>query len=299
MLTAAVRDLKRAYPDLAINVETKHPDIWENNPYLDTAVTAYKADKIVYAEYPLINSSNQAPYHFIHGFRMNLAEQLNRPIPAGPFKIDVHLTEDEKNLPIRPQLKNKRYWVLNAGHKLDATVKGWEFQRYQDVVSKMSKMITFVQVGKRDKWNIHPSLKNVFDMTDRTTVRDVLRLIYQSAGVLTNLSFTALASTIGGPSTAIRKHRPCIIVAGGREPAHWQQMPGHFMLHRCGVLDCNADGGCWKYRVTSIPEYPKHNDRICAHPTPTPSGQIVPLCMDMITVDEVCRLLHQIEVSWN
>lgn len=298
MLTSAVRDLKNACPDLGINVETKCPDVWENNPYLDRSITAYKADKLIYAEYDLIHQSNQAPFHFIHGFRMNLAKQLDTVIPAGPFKVDLHFTDEEKETPVRPQLKDKRYWVLNAGHKLDATVKAWEFQRYQEVVDRMKKMITFVQIGKRDKWNVHPSLQNVFDMTDRTTVREVLRLIYHSAGVLTNLSFTALAPTMPGPNTVIRKLRPCVIVAGGREPAHWQQMPGHFYVHRCGILDCNRDGGCWRYRVKPIPEYPKHNSRICAHPTQTPSGQLIPLCMDMISVEEVCRLLHQIETGW-
>ena len=96
MLTSAVRDLKNACPDLGINVETKCPDVWENNPYLDRSITAYKADKLIYAEYDLIRQSNQAPFHFIHGFRMNLAKQLDTVIPAGPFKVDLHFTDEEK-----------------------------------------------------------------------------------------------------------------------------------------------------------------------------------------------------------
>lgn len=299
MLTAAVRDLKAAYPSIKINVETKHPDIWKYNPNIDVTIKPNNAERYVYANYNLINNSNQAPFHFIHGYRMDLARQLQMPIPCGPFKVDVHFSEEEKNDYMIPELRGKRYWVLNAGYKFDYTLKAWEMARYQEVVNRLKDRITFVQIGKRDpNWSYHPKLENVVDLTDKTTLRDVLRIIYHSSGVLTGVSFTSLAATMEGPPDVIRLLRPAVVIGAGREPAHWQQMPGHFYLHRCGIFDCNEHGGCWNSRIDPLREAPEKNGRICPHPVVTPSGQRIPLCMDMITVDEVVNLINQIEDAW-
>jgi hypothetical protein len=48
------------------------------------------------------------------------------------------------------------------------------------------------------------------------------------------------------------KNRPCVVVAGGREPPHWEAYPHHQFLHRAGSLLCCDDGGCWKSRVRPL-----------------------------------------------
>ena len=34
--------------------------------------------------------------------------------------------------------------------------------------------------------------------------------------------------------------RPCVVVAGGREPAHWEAYPDHQFIHNNGALRCCA-----------------------------------------------------------
>ena len=48
------------------------------------------------------------------------------------------------------------------------------------------------------------------------------------------------------------KNRPCVVLAGGREPAQWEAYPHHQYLHTNGALLCCDQGGCWKSRVVPL-----------------------------------------------
>src|SRR6202795_1397626 len=67
MLTAAVRDLHACYPNQFLtDTRTPCPALWENNPYI-TPLDENAADvEVIDCEYPLINQSNELPYHFVH-----------------------------------------------------------------------------------------------------------------------------------------------------------------------------------------------------------------------------------------
>ena len=47
-------------------------------------------------------------------------------------------------------------------------------------------------------------------------------------------------------------NRPCVVIAGGREPIHWEAYPAHRFLYNGGGLPCCLMGGCWKSRCTLI-----------------------------------------------
>ena len=85
MLTAAVRDLHRTYRgEFETDVRTPCPDLWENNPYLTPFSEEDPEVEPIDCQYPLIHRSNEAPYHFIHGFIEHLNERLGVGIrPAG------------------------------------------------------------------------------------------------------------------------------------------------------------------------------------------------------------------------
>ena len=69
MLTAAVRDLHLAYPGrFQTDVRTPCPALWEHNPWITPMPDDEPGVRLVECHYPLIHRSNQAPYHFIHGF---------------------------------------------------------------------------------------------------------------------------------------------------------------------------------------------------------------------------------------
>src|SRR5438046_10217921 len=48
------------------------------------------------------------------------------------------------------------------------------------------------------------------------------------------------------------RRRPCVVLAGGREPAHWEAYPDHQFIHTNGALPCCASGGCWEDRTVPL-----------------------------------------------
>ncbi len=293
MLTAAVRDLKKAYPELRINVETSAMELWAYNPNLDRSVTSINADKFLKAEYPLIHTSNKGAHHFIHGFRMFIEEKLGLKIPQGPLCCDVFLCKHEADdvgwIKQATGLEHG-YWIINAGAKYDFTAKLWETARFQQVVDATKDRITWVQVGRNE--HNHPALKNVVDLRDKTNHRQFIQLMYRSAGVLTGVSYPMHLSTIPMFNYNGRE-RPCVVVAGGREPPVWEMYTNHQYLHTCGMLQCCDQGGCWKSRIVPLNDNDSKDRSLCVFPVKTGSGQVIPKCMDMITVEDVVNAIEK------
>jgi ADP-heptose:LPS heptosyltransferase len=286
MLTAAVRDLHRAYPgEFVTDVRTPCPDLWRNNPYLTPLDEAERGVETIDCHYPLIHESNQAPWHFLHGFIDFLNTKLSLAIRPTTFRGDVHLSEDEKRLPplsAQLALNGGPYWLVVAGGKLDFTIKWWDRGRYQRVVDAFRHRITFVQVGAGN--HVHPALDGVIDMRGTTTLRDLIRLVYGASGVVTPVSLLMhLAAAVEYPKGEAGA-RPCVVIAGGREPPHWEAYPTHQFLHTVGMLPCCAAGGCWKSRTRSVGDGSDHDSpaNLCVDVV----GDL-PRCMDMIRAEHV------------
>jgi FkbM family methyltransferase len=171
-----------------------------------------------------------------------------------------------------------------AGGKYDFTNKWWDPKRYQQVIDYFRKKILFVQVGSAD--HHHPPLEGVIDLRGRTDLRQLVRLVLHSQGVLCPVTlFMHLAAAVpakaGSPIT-----RPCVVVAGGREPSHWEAYPHHQFIHTIGALPCCETGGCWKSRVVALGDGDEKDrpQNLCVNVV----GNL-PKCMDMITADEVIR----------
>lgn len=287
-MTAAVRDLRLSHPDILVNCQTSAQELWENNPHLDPRITVQNAHRTIRCEYPLINTSNQGQHHFIHGFRIFLENTLDIRIPPTEFRVDVHLSEHEKNDPyILNAVGEEPYWIVDAGYKNDFTAKMWEFARFQEVVNRTLGKIRWVQVGASN--HNHRRLENVVDMVGKTTHRQFISLMYRAAGVLTPVSYPMHLATMQWHGHADSERRPCVVIAGGREPSVWEAYTCHQYIHCCGAMDCCRGGGCWKSRVEKLPDHDKKNDSLCAHPVRTASGQTVPKCLADIGVDEVLR----------
>src|SRR4051794_38910667 len=96
MLTAAVRDLHRSHPDRFVtDVRTRCPEIWEHNPWLMPIPDADPEATTIECEYPLINESNTAPYHCLHGFRKFLSAKLDVVTRPAGFHGDLHISDLE------------------------------------------------------------------------------------------------------------------------------------------------------------------------------------------------------------
>jgi hypothetical protein len=295
VLTGAIRDLKNTYPNIKINVSTTAQYIWDNNPHLDRSVTKDNAEKVIKGEYPLIHKSNEGVFNFFQAPRIHIARELGLPIGSGEYGVDVHLTAEEKNESLGLP---ERYWVINAGFKSDFTNKGWEIARYAEVVHRLRGKVQFVQIGEANPKHTHKEIPGAINMVGKTNGRKLLQVIYHSAGVLTGCSYPMhLSSMIVDPKVC-RNLRPCVCILGGREPIVWVQQRNMQCLHCSGLLDCCRLGGCWRSRIEKLNDNTSLDNSICANPVKTPSGQTIPLCMDMITVDDVVRKIEMCEYGW-
>ncbi len=290
-LTAAVRDLHRCFPgDFITDVRTSFPGIWKHNPYITPLDDKGDGVQSIECHYPLIHRSNTAPFHFIHGFTQFLSQQLGLSIEPSEFRGDVYISDEEKAWCSQVHEltgEDTPFWIINAGGKYDVTVKWWDTPRYQQVVDHFRGKIQFVQVGKLNDY--HPKLRGAIDLRGRTDMRQLIRLIYESQGVLCGV--TALMHLAAAIETKpeMPKNRPCVVVAGGREPAQWEAYPHHQYIHTNGALFCCDQGGCWKSRTVPIGDGDERDQpgNLCLNV----SGHL-PRCMDMITAEEVIRRIE-------
>jgi ADP-heptose:LPS heptosyltransferase len=291
MLTAAVRDLHQAYPgEFETDVRTPCAELWEHNPYLTPLSDDDPDVEIVECEYPLIHRSNDAPYHFIHGFIEHLNERLGLAIRPTLFRGDVHMSDAEKIWYSQVEEIIGRavpFWIVVAGGKFDYTTKWWEHGRYQRVIDYFAGHVLFVQVGENG--HAHPPLNGVIDLRGRTTLRQLIRLVYHSQGALCPVTAVMHLAAAVETRSGLPRNRPCVVVAGGREPPHWEAYPHHQFLHRAGALACCDNGGCWKSRVVPLgdgdeKDLPEH---CCVDVVGT-----LPRCMDLITVEDAIRAIE-------
>jgi len=299
MLSRAVDDLHKSYPGKFITcMRTPAHQLWEHNPN-HTHIDDKDPDAMWIAmEYKLVNTSNRGAHHFGHGFRKDFEAKLGLPIDQTHPHGAIYLGDQEKawfSQIYEIVGRNVPFWIVDAGRKSDYTAKHWEVARFQEVVDRTPD-ITWVQVGAKTKGHVHPELKgdNVINLVGKTNIRQFVRLMYHAAGVLTPVSFPMhLAAAVEMHPRYKRQTRPCIVIAGGREPAMWEAYTPHQYLHTCGMLPCCSHGGCWKARVEPLldgddKDYDDpHHMSLCERPVVAESGQVIPKCMDLITADEV------------
>jgi ADP-heptose:LPS heptosyltransferase len=321
MLTAAVRDLHKSHPrKFQTEVKTSGGAIWEHNPHVEKPADVGEVQEIPCA-YPLIHSSNRTPHHFIHGFIQDLGEKLGVKIKPTEFKGDIHLSENEKRWMSQVQEITRMpvpFWIIGAGGKFDFTAKWWPVERYQQVVDHFAGRILFVQVG--EKHHHHPPLRGVLDLRGKTNLRQMIRLMHHAQGVLCPVTLHMHLAAAVPVRKGMPTNRPCVVVAGGREPAQWEAYPHHQYLHRNGMLPCCDQGGCWKSRVVPLGDKdPKDApNKLCTHvvhlrdpaksfrrranePLPPHAwadapGRVatdyLPQCLDLVTVGDVIRAVE-------
>jgi len=258
MFTPVVRDFKKAYPKIQVGVISAGPEMWNNNPHIDQAVTAANADEI-YDIGPgkVTRGSKTNGLHITAAFRESLQENFGRPIKQGPFKPDIHLSDAEKN----HRLIDGRYWVVNTDTG-PFTAKRWRAERFQQLVDAMPE-ITFVQVGLAKDNYARLKGDNVIDLIDKTKIRELFSLVYNADGCL------SLVSSLMHVAAAFEK--PCVVIAGGREPFTFERYPNHRYIDTIGMLPCCKKNACWHNALSAC----KDHDGTVAR------------CMDLITVRQV------------
>lgn len=288
MLTAALRDLHRTYPgEYLTDVRTSTPELWENNPYVTKVPDSEGID--IDCSYPFIDDNCTLPYHFIHGFIHFLNQRLGLQIRPTEFRGDIHLTEDERLWASQVHELSREdtpFWIIAGGGKHDVTIKWWDTARYQKVVDHFRGKILFVQVGNQG--HHHPKLHGTVDLRGQTTFRELIRLVHHAQGVLSPV--TCLMHLAAAVPNRWEGLKPCVVVAGGREPVHWEHYPGHQFLHTIGALDCCKETGCWKDRTSPLGDgtHRDEPDALCLNVVSE-----LPKCMAMIEPKEVIAAIER------
>jgi len=309
MATALVRDIHKATGGKTkVAMDTTCREFWDNNPKVDQRLLSDKTAKTVKLNYTdAIGKCNQLPFHFIHGYRQTLEKELGLDIPCTGTTGEIVLSGMEKLWGTRMQEligDPQPYWLLMAGGKSDFTTKLWPREYWLEVIEAMKDRITLVQVGRRTKGNVslkhyQPKLPHVIDLIGKTDLRELCRLVYHSAGATCGItSLMHLAAAIPPDPKTGYQQRPCVVVAGGREPAHWEMYQHHAFLHNCGQYSCNRQGGCWKARTYKLGDgNAKKNGSLCEQPVKVGSDRY-PRCMADIKPEQVIEVMNRYLDTW-
>ena len=302
MLTGAIRDLHACYPGkYLVDIKTPYQALLENNPGVCTLDPTVPGTMELTAFYGQVSRSNDSTSHYATAFHEWLGATLRIPIHQTEPWGAVYLSEAEKAEPplVWSRLSGPRaYWVLNAGYKPDATVKFPGHAFWQHVVDICPEVL-FVQTGagtSKAERQFHPPVKgdNVLDLRGQTTLRDMVTIMYNAVGCLTPVSFPMhLAAAVPMNPVYCRPRRPCVVVAGGREPSAWEAYSTHRYLTTGGMYPCCAKGGCWAYRTVALDDGRSENEaKLCRYPVQDEEGVEIPFCMsqiDPITVQQAIR----------
>lgn len=282
VMTAAIACLHEQWPDTCRTwVDTTAPEIWEGNPDVQAGPPPAGA-KRVEMHYPLIHKSNSEPRHFLEGYCATIGRATGFPVRLSRSNPALYLTDDEKGW--LPQAYEDRpgpfkYWVLNAGTKTDFTTKRWGRKNYQALVDRLRGVVTFVQVGEAG--HDHPDIDGAIDFRGKTSVRELMRLVYHSSGAV-------------GPTTFLQHlaagfSKPYVCILGGREPVSWVQYPKQTTLHTIGALPCCQEEACWRSRTVPLHDGQEQDDSLCH--LPVYGSDPIPTCMALIGVEDVARAI--------
>lgn len=240
-MTGAIRDLKAQYPEYEIAMNTACSDVWINNPNVSWFPMS-ETDKRMYLDYPDIHHSADSGRHFSNAFHLKLEDLLGIRLKQTAIWPEIYLTEAEKNGPTKLSeiitYNGGPYWILNAGYKHDFPLKHWGHERYQALADILRGRVQFVQVGEDSPGHVHYPIDGAINLVGATNTRELFALMYRAQGSVGPVSMHLHIAA------AFRK--PCVIIAGGREPYRWESYPNQRYLHTNGLYKCCQFGGCWR-----------------------------------------------------
>lgn len=281
VMTAAIYSLHKAHPGKYLTaVVSQYPEVFAHNPDVVNTDTfsgiPSKDVSVLSMHYPAIHESNTRGIHFMQGWCEFLGLALGVDVPLLTNRPHLYFST------LYPEPQVGSYWVICSGGKRDLTNKLWGHERYQEVVSILQETVRFVQVGEELK--DHQPLKGVYkNLVGETNLRELFDVIRAARGVVCGVSLPM--------HVAAALNKPCIVIAGGREPVQWNAYPKQHYLHTIGSLPCSDPAGnggvaCWRSRVVPLGD----NSVLDARPCERPMGNI-PECMTMISAQEVCSLV--------
>ena len=273
MFTCAVRDFKKAYPDVRVNVVSTAGHIWDYNPNIDRTLIPTEENTIKIGPSKGTNQSNRIDWHFANAYRISIEDNLGISIPQTLSRADIWLTEEEFNA---PPITKEPYWLIVIGGEKGWGTKMYPFERWQEFVNQNPDTL-FYQLGAREDNPARLQGSNIIDYIGKTQdkntgIRDLFKLFLNAEGSIGLVSFHMHLSGA--------LYKPAIVVAGAREPVSFTRYPGHQYLATDGCLPC-AVKACWHCNIDTCTDLVKVN------------GDKIPKCVDIIQPKDLTNALNK------
>lgn len=227
----------------------KNKKIW-NYYHVDNGLVLFTSKEITTkknipeefkVEYPAVHESGSSGIHFSNAYHLALEDLLGVKFKQHSLLPEVYLSDKEKGWMNQVEQETGyrgKFWLINAGFKhVDYILKDWGYGNWQELVNLLRNKIQFVQVGEDNPEHTHKPLNGVIDMVGKTDLRELIRLTSHSQGAVCHVALQMHLQA------AFQK--PCVVIAGGREPPRWEKYPNHRYLETNGLLECCAYDGCW------------------------------------------------------
>ncbi len=308
VLSGLFRDIHACYPGrYEIYVDTAYAEMFAYSPWVKTSSRGVVGARHYIADYGAgINSSNQIRRHFMWAYHEHFNKTFNLNVHLTELKPSMHLIQAE----MATSLVKQPYWLMLAGGKSDFSCKIWDPASFQKVVDMTKGQISWVQAGRMKpegrRLHTHPTITGVHDMRGRTSLRDLMRLIYHADGVLCPITASMHLSAAF--------NKPCVVLAGGREPWWWEAYTqenrllnmqrsdkgwkppagddyvAHRFLETMGQLECCHSHGCWKSKI----EQDMSNHCTTPH---RQNGTLIPRCLAMLSPEMVVEAIMSYQAS--
>ena len=274
--TSAVRDFKTQFPNTRVGVVSTAMHIWDNNPHIDHQFRSVADDDVTVKIGPgfLTNKSNRWNFHMTNAFRLDIQNKLGVKFEQGFMRPDIWLTQEEYD---RPPLIDGPYWIMIYGGE-----PGWpskQYHRWQEVIDLLKDDIKIVQLGVQG--HPYPILDGVIDYVGKTQdrhtgIRDLFNIFLHSQGSLGLVSMHMHLSACF--------NNPCVVLAGGREPAWFTQYYGHQYIDTNSTMACNEVKACWACKLEGCRNLVTPGKIQEGHNT-----KQVPKCVDIIEPEDIAE----------
>ena len=212
-------------------------------------------------------------------------------IPSTGLNPELYFTDDELSWYNQVHCQffwDGPFWIINAGRKSDNELK--QYHRWQEVVDMLNEAwqgrVRIVQIGAKSAGgmsHIHNPLRGAFNLTGRTTTRELLRLAYWSTGIIGPISFQFVIGASEFKNVkgeVLQANKPNVVVAGGKEGHRWHVYNGVKWLDKNGQMACAIADGCWL----------GGNKGQCKNLVkPDDKDEAVPLCFEITSPDEIAQ----------
>lgn len=275
MFTCGVRDFKRAFSHVRINVVAIAGHIFDHNPHIDRTLEPTPENLVEVGPSKLTNKSNTLDWHFANAFRMSMEDALKVSIPQGESRPDIWFTKEEWDA---PRIFEQPYWIISTTGEKGWGCKMYPTNKWQEVIDQ-NPDITFVQIGTAE--DNAPRLKgsNVIDHVGKTQsrdngIRDLFKLFLNAEGSIGLVSFHMHLSGA--------LYKPSVVIAGAREPVSFTRYAGHAYLSNDGALPC-AVKACWHCSIDACTNLVIREETV---------EKKIPKCVDIIESEDVTRAIR-------